>query len=202
HSPFPRSSGNGIIFAYFNRLPSGVVQDEWTLIETGPASGFDAQIKKQDGWSFANNFTLPNQEWFGDHTIKVGVSYKDIELTSQDAASINPQFRFEVTPDGVAEAPYRADFLAPFNVPGQRACVVTEAKPYASYRQAGWAVNERLILNLGVRWDYEDNPAYTEFVTSQDCVDALFGDDPAIPGFQPWAGRLLPSGVDARDFVS
>ena len=202
NSPFPRSIGNGIIFAYFNRLPSGVVQDEWTLIETGPGSGFDAQIKKQDGWSFANNFTLPSLEWLGEHTIKVGVSYKDIELTSQDAGSINPQFRFEVTPDGVAEAPYRVDFLAPFNVPGQRATVVTDAKQYAFYVQDDWAVNEHLILNLGVRWDYEDNPAYTDFVTSQDFVDALFGDDPAIPGFQPWADRLLPSGVDANDFVS
>lgn len=127
-NPFPRSIGNGIIFAYFNRLPSGVVQDEWTLIETGPASGFDAQVKKQEGWSIANNLTFSSVNWHGEHTVKVGVSYKDIELTSQDAGSINPQFRFEVTPDGVAPTPYRVDFLAPFNVPGQRATVVTDAK--------------------------------------------------------------------------
>ena len=202
NNPSPRSIGNGIIFAAFNRLPSGVVQDEWTLIETGPASGFDAQVKKQDGWSFVNNLTLPSLSWLGEHTVKVGVSYKDIELTSQDAGSINPQFRFEVTEAGVAATPYRVDFLAPFDVPGQRATVVTDAKQYGFYIQDDWEVNEHLIVNLGVRWDYETNPAYTDFVTSQDFVNALFGDDPAIPGEQPWADRLLPSGVNAADFVS
>ncbi len=201
-NPFPRSIGNGIIFAYFNRLPSGVVQDEWTLIETGPASGFDAQVRKQDGWSIVNNLTFPSWDWFGEHTVKMGVSYKDIELTSQDAGSINPQFKFEVTPAGVAATPYRVDFLAPFNVPGQQATVVTDAKQYGFYIQDDWEVNEHLILNLGVRWDYEENPAYTDFVTSQAFVDALFADDPDIPGEQPWADRLLPSGLNANDFVS
>ncbi len=201
-NPFPRSIGNGIHYAFFNRLPSGMVQDEWILIQTGPAGGGDAQVRKQDGWSIRNDLTFPTLNWLGEHTVKTGVSYKDIELTAQDAGSINPQFRFEVTPSGVASTPYRVDFLAPFNVPGQRATVVTDAKQYAFYIQDDWEVNENLILNLGVRWDYEKNPAYTNFVTSQDFVDALFGDDPDIPGVQPWADRLIPSGVDANDFVS
>lgn len=200
-NPYPRSIGNGIIYAAFNRLPSGEVRDEWTLIETGPASGFDAQVRKQDGWSIANNLTLPSLSWFGEHTVKVGVSYKDIELVSQDAGSINPQFKFEVTPAGVSSVPYRVDFLAPFNVPGQEATVVTDAKQYAFYIQDDWEVNDHLIVNVGIRWDYEKNPAYTDFVTSPAFVEALFGDDPANPG-RPWADRLLPSGVNAADYVS
>lgn len=202
NNPFPRSLGNGVLYAAFNRLPSGVVQDEWNLIETGPAGGGDAQVRKQDGWGIINNFTLPGLMWLGEHTVKAGVSYKDIELTAQDAGAINPQFRYEVTPAGVAATPFRVDFLAPFAVPGQNATVVTDGKQYGFYLQDDWAVNDKLILNIGVRWDYEENPAYTDFVTSQAFVDALYADDPDIPGTQPWADRLLASGLNAADFVS
>jgi outer membrane receptor protein involved in Fe transport len=201
NNPFPRSVGNGLIYAFFNRLPDGTVQDEWNLIEAGPSSGFDAQVKKQEGWSIANNITFPGLMWLGEHTIKLGASYKDIELTSQDAGSINPQFRFEVMPAGVSPTPYRVDFLAPFNVPGQRATVVADAKQYGVFVQDDWAVNDKLIVNLGVRWDYEKNPAYTDFVTSPDFVAALYSDDPANPG-RPWADRLLPSGLNAANYIS
>jgi outer membrane receptor protein involved in Fe transport len=202
NNPFPRSIGNGIFYSAFNRLPSGVVQDEWRLIETGPAGGPDAQVRKQDGWSLIDNLTFPSLNWFGEHTVKVGVSYKDIELTSQDAGSINPQFGFEVTSSGVAATPYRVDFLAPFNVPGQVETVVSDGKQYGFYVQDDWAVNDKLIVNAGVRWDYEKNPAYTDFVTPPAFVAALLGDDPDIPGVQPWGDRLRASGLNANDFVS
>jgi outer membrane receptor protein involved in Fe transport len=202
NNPVPMSIGNGVFYSAFNRLPSGVVQDEWRLIETGPAGGADAQIRSQEGWSIANNITFSDLNWHGEHTVKLGVSYKDLELIAQDAGAINPQFGFEVTPAGVSTTPYRVDFLVPFNVPGQRATVVTDAKQYGVYIQDDWAVNDNLIVNLGVRWDYEENPAYTDFVTSPAFVNALFGDDPDLPGEQPWADRLLPSGINAADYVS
>ncbi|MGH8167276.1 MAG: TonB-dependent receptor domain-containing protein, partial [Woeseiaceae bacterium] len=201
-NPFPQGIGNGISYSTFNLRPDGSVENEWRLIETGPASGFDAQVKSQDGWSIADNVTLPALDWYGEHTVKLGVSYKGITLTAQDAGAINPQFGFEVDENGVAAQPYRVDFLAPFNVPGQRATVETDAKQYAFYIQDDWAVNDHLILNFGIRWDYEENPAYTEFVTSQAFVDALFADDPDLAGVQPWADRLLASGMNANDYVS
>jgi outer membrane receptor protein involved in Fe transport len=202
NSPVPMGLGNGIRYSRLNRLPTGVVQDEWRLIEIGPAPGGDAQIRKQDGWSIADNVTFSDLNWYGEHTVKLGVSYKDIELTAQDAGAINPQFGFEVNEAGVSPIPYRVDFLAPFNVPGQRPTVVSDAKQYGFYVQDDWAVNDHLIVNYGVRWDYEENPAYTDFVTAPGFVDALFADDPALPGVQPWADRLLPSGINAADYVS
>ena len=202
NNPFPRGIGNGIIYANLDRNPAGVSQNERTLIETGPSSGFDASQRSQDGWSIANNFTWTDLSWFGDHTIKVGAAYKDITLVAQDAGGINPQFRYEVDTDGVASTPYRVDFLAPFNVAGQRPRVVTEGEQYGFFVQDDWAVNDHLIVNLGVRYDYEKNPSYTDFVTPQNFVDALYADDPALPGTQPWANRLLPSGLDAADYIS
>jgi len=202
NNPFPTGIGNGITYTVLNRNPDGSVQDEWNLIETGPASGFDAQLRQQDGWSIADNLTFSSFDWHGEHTVKLGVSYKDIELTAQDAGGINPQFKFEVDSSGVAAQPFRVDFLALFNVPGQQVTVVTDAKQYGFYIQDDWAVNDKLILNVGIRWDYEENPAYTDFVTSQSFVDVLFADDPDLPGEQPWGDRLLASGLNAADFVS
>ena len=200
-NPFPISIGNGISYVRLNRLPDGSVSDEWTLIDTGSATGFDAKLNHQDGWSIADNLTLPSLNWYGEHTVKVGLSYKDIELTATDAVGINPQFKFEADENGVAPQPYWVRFLAPFSLPGQQATVVTDAKQYGFYIQDDWAVNDKLILNFGIRWDYEENPAYTDFVTAQNFVDELFGNDLANPG-QPWADRLLASGIDANDYVS
>ncbi len=199
-NPFPTGIGNGITYAYLNRNPDGSVANEWNLIETGPSSGFDAKAQKQKGWSIADNLTFPGLQWAGDHTVKLGVTYRDLDLTFQDAGAINPQFKFAVDENGVASQPYRVDFLSRF-LTSQSPIVVSNTKQYGFFIQDDWAVNEHLILNLGIRWDYEDNPAYTDFVTSQDFVDDLFADDPANPG-HPWADRLLASGLNANDFVS
>ena len=199
NNPTPMGIGNGIRYVVVDQVRPN---SEELIIETGPASGFDAQSKSQKGWSIADNLTFGNLTWNGDHTIKMGLSYKSIELTSQDAGAINPQFSYNVTPSGVAATPFKVNFLAPFDVPGQRATVVTDAKQYGFYIQDDWEVSDRLILNFGVRWDYETNPSYTDFVTSQDFVNALYADDPDIPGTQPWANRLLRSGLDAADYIS
>lgn len=200
-NPVPMSIGNGIIYKVIDQVNPGEESEE-TLLEAGSSSGFDAQSKTQKGWSIADNLTFSNLQWHGDHTIKLGVSYKSIELVSQDAGAINPQFTYNVTPDGVNPTPVKVNFLAPFDVPGQRTTVVSDAKQYGFYIQDDWEVNDKLTLNLGVRWDYETNPSYTDFVTSQDFVNALYADDPDLPGEQPWADRLIPSGIDPADYIS
>jgi hypothetical protein len=201
NNPAPLGIGNGVAYAQLNFSPTGVNETTWTLIETGPSSGYDAQARKQDGWSISDNFTLFDREWMGDHTVKAGVSYKDIQLTSQDAGSINPQYQYRVTPDGVASQPFRVDFLAPYNVPGQRPTVISDSKQYGVYIQDDWAIGDKLIVNLGIRWDYEENPAYTEYVTAPGFVDALNSDDPANPG-RRWGDRLLASGLNPDDYIS
>ncbi len=46
-------------------------------------------------------------------------------------------------------------------------------KQYGIYFQDDWEVNDHLIVNLGLRYDYEDSPSYTDFVTPADVVAAL-----------------------------
>lgn len=199
NDPLPMATGNGIIYNYLDYTDPNI--GEYNFLSTGPAGGASVQKRQQKGWSLQNDLTFTSFEWHGDHTIKVGVNYKDVKLTAQDAASLNPQFSYSVGADGVSAIPYRVDFYSPYATPGQEAVVSTKAKQYGFYIQDDWAVTDKLTLNIGVRWDYEDNPSYTDFVTSAGFVDALYADDPDNPG-HPWADRLLPTGINVADYIS
>ncbi|UYB52321.1 TonB-dependent receptor [Xanthomonas sp. AM6] len=201
NNPTAKTLGNGILYKYLAPRAGSTDVDEYTFLATGSAGGLTVQRKSQKGWFLQNDLTFTSFEWHGEHTIKMGVNYKDVKLTSQDAAAVNPQFSYAVDANGVAATPYRVDFVAPYTTPGQRATVESPSKQYGIYIQDDWAVTDKLLINVGVRYDYEDTPAYTDFVTSQPFVDALYGDDPENPG-HPWADRLLPSGINAADYIS
>ncbi|CTP89370.1 hypothetical protein A6R71_06400 [Xanthomonas translucens pv. arrhenatheri] len=201
NNPTPMSIGNGILYNYLSPRAGSNDVDEYSFLQTGSAGGANVQRKSQKGWFLQNDLTFTSFQWHGEHTIKMGVSYKDIKLTSQDAAALNPQFSYSVDANGVASTPYRVDFVAPYATPGQKATVESPSKQYGIYIQDDWAATDKLMINAGVRWDYEKSPAYSDFVTSQDFVNALYSDDPANPG-QPWANRLLPSGINVADYIS
>jgi hypothetical protein len=59
--------------------------------------GMSSQVKGQKGWSIEDNLTLDGIQWAGDHTIKMGAKYKQIDLYASDAAQINPQFYYTWT---------------------------------------------------------------------------------------------------------
>jgi outer membrane receptor protein involved in Fe transport len=64
---------------------------------------------------------------------------------------------------------------------------------FGLYIQDDWEVNEHLTLNLGVRWDYEKSPTYTDFVTPADVAAALRG----------WTNIQQPAaGYDIEDYIS
>ncbi len=201
NNPTPKTIGNGILYKYLAPRLNSTDVDEFALLATGSAGGLNVQRKSQKGWFLQNDLTFTSFDWYGEHTVKMGVNYKDIKLTSQDAAALNPQFSYAVNAAGVAATPYRVDFIAPYTTPGQKSTVESPSKQYGIYLQDDWAATDKLLINIGVRYDYEDTPAYTDFVTSQAFVNALYSDDPANPG-QPWANRLLPSGINVADYIS
>jgi outer membrane receptor protein involved in Fe transport len=201
NNPVPMSIGNGFNYNYLDYSASATDPREYAFISTGSAGGLNVQRRSQKGWSLQDDLTFTSFDWHGDHTIKMGVTYRDITLVSQDADAVNPQFTYSVDADGVSDTPYRVDFIAPYTTPGQRQRVESASKQYGFYIQDDWAVTDKLLLNVGVRYDYEDNPAYTDFVTSQGFVDALNADDPDNPG-QPWGNRLAKSGLNYQDYIS
>jgi len=173
-----------------------------TIITAGSADPRSTQNKSQEGPTVSDTFTFNDLEWQGDHVVKLGYKFKSIELKAADAAAQSPQFFYDVNPTGVSAQPWQVFYAS--NLPGQNGVANTHTRQYGMFAQDDWTVNDHLTLNLGVRWDYEVNPSYTNFVTSQRVLDALNSQNPyagALPG-QTYADSLAAGGVNLNDYVS
>jgi outer membrane receptor protein involved in Fe transport len=164
---------NGAVYTWFNGNDNNIL----AVDGADPRAG---QNKGQKGWAIGNNITFTDINWFGgDHTIKTGVKYKQVELTAADSVAGLPVFFYNVTPAGAATDPWKATVALP--VAGFPSTAVSEDKQLGVFAQDDWTVNDHLTLNLGVRWDIERNPSYLDNVTPQFLLDSL--------------NTVLPSGV-------
>jgi hypothetical protein len=113
----------------------------------------------QERLAFRNDTTFSGYNWFGgDHTLKIGGNVEFLDYTVKKLFVENPVFYFrQQDPDPTI--PYKARFG--FGDPDLSA----ENQQYGIYAQDDWSVNDRLILNLGLRWDYETNMFDTDYVT-------------------------------------
>ena len=195
NDPTALNFGNGAFYTYQPR------QDA-LIIDTGPASPLANQVKGQRGPGIQDDLTFNGLNWMGDHTVKMGAKFKDVKLTAQDAVDINPQFYYDVTPDGTATIPYKAFFTSP--VPGLNPVATSKNKQFGAYIQDDWAVNDKLTLNLGVRWDYESTPSYLNYVTPANVIAALNSPNPdsTAPAGQTYAQALALGGVNINDYIS
>lgn len=198
NNPLPRTYGNGYVYT----TPNG--DQDPTVIQVGGASPLSAQTKGQKGWGIEDNLTLNSFSWHGDHTVKMGVKYKAVDLEAADALDINPQYYYTLdNADFPSDIPYKAFFTKPVNGIGSLSpSVKTNAKQIGVYIQDDWQVNDHLMLNIGLRWDYEKNPAYLDFVTPQNVVDALYAQDPNGPNGQTYAQTLALGGINVEDYIS
>ncbi len=160
--------------------------------------GRDYQDKGQRGLGFQNDLTFNPFEWNGAHTIKTGIKYKLVEINAFEQQPYNPQFFYDI--NSSLTTPYRVEFGA--TLPGfPDRNVESRNKQFGIYVQDDWELTDKLLLNLGVRWDYEETPSYLDFVTPADVVAGLNAPDPEVPG-QTYAQRLALGGVDVNDYIS
>lgn len=144
----------------------------------GPGAGVGV-INRQKGWTFADDVTFSHVELAGSHSIKVGMTYSSIDLTTQNASAdlANATYSYAVTSAGVAATPWQVQF--PNLTSGfSTTQVTTRDKQIGAYIQDNWHVTDKLEINLGLRWDRETVPAYLNYVTPANVVAALNGNFP------------------------
>ncbi len=171
-------------------------------------------LARQRGFSLQDDLTLSDLRWHGEHTVKTGIKFKQVRLSSRDASTA-PLYSYYVGPGGVEADPFQVVFGA--QVDSSLSAIATSRnRQFGLYLQDDWAVDEHLLLNLGLRYDYEQTPTYTGHVTPQRFVDALNGpdlnNDPefytfsgayrgAAPG-QTYAQTLANAGIDIGNYIS
>ena len=104
-----------------------------------------------------DDLTFTEFEWLGGHAVKTGVRISQVDYTVEKYQQGNPLFRFrpEISFAFPAEALYGTGDP---NLSG-------ETTQYGVYIQDDWSVTPRLMLNLGVRWDYDTDLLGKDYVT-------------------------------------
>jgi outer membrane receptor protein involved in Fe transport len=192
NNPSAINMGNGSIYHV-----EAAGQD---VLKTGASDPRATQDKGQRGPGIQDDFTFSDLHWLGDHTVKLGAKFKKIDLTAADAQNINPQFTYNVTPAGTDALPYQALFTNP--VAGLSPTAKSSDNQFGVYIQDDWVQNEHLTWNLGMRWDYEQNKGYLDYVTPANVVAAFNAQDPNAPAGQTYAQTLANGGVNINNFIS
>jgi outer membrane receptor protein involved in Fe transport len=163
-----------------------------TILNYG--GGQDFQDKGQTGWGFQDDLTFTGIE---GHTMQMGVKYKSVEINAFEQQPYNPQYSINLTANEFAGnfttddfIPYQVRFGAPLPGVGDRNIKSTN-KQFGIYFQDDWEVNEKLTLNLGLRYDYEQTPGYEDYVTPAALVAALRG----------WT-NIQNTDYDIEDYIS
>ena len=202
NSPTANALGNGADYTW--QAAGYTHGNDQTIITVGPASPLSTQNKGQKGPAIEDQLTFSHLQWLGgEHTVKTGIKYKWVKLTAQDAENINPQFSYDVsTVAGTATIPYKAFFTNP--VPGLTPVATSSNRQLGIYLQDDWAANDKLTLNIGVRWDYEVTPSWQNYVTPAAVVAGLRGPnpDPTAPAGQTYAQALALGGINVNDYIS
>ncbi|GAA5072464.1 TonB-dependent receptor [Lysobacter panacisoli] len=177
--------------------PGFIIQNSQRGGVLNVGGGQDYQDKGQKGWGFQDDLTYTGIE---GHTLKAGFKYKDVEINAFEQQPFNAQYSINYPANVVLMGntslstfqPYQVRFGAPLPGVGDRN-IASKNKQYGIYFQDDWQVNDKLIVNLGLRYDYESTPSYEDYVTPPDLVAALRG----------WSNIHQPGvGYDIEDYIS
>jgi outer membrane receptor protein involved in Fe transport len=166
-----------------------------TLLNLGGGENF--QDKGQNGYALQDDLTFNEFEWHGAHTVKTGFKFKRVEINAFEQQPYNPQFYLDVSND--LTIPYQVVFGAA--IPGLPDRNVTSRNSqFGIYLQDDWEMTDKLLVNLGVRWDYEKTPSYLDYVTPPDVLAGLNTVDPNTG--RTYAQTIALGGVNVNDYIS
>lgn len=180
------NAANGFQYGLYSR-------DE--VFNTGGRS--DSQDIKQENLTFRNDLTFTDLEWNGLHTLKMGVKYSRQDYFVDKKFGRNPRFVFDADGrpeiNGSTEIPVMVTLGAAVDPADVTNNVI------GLYVQDDWQITDKLELNLGLRWDYEDNAVNNDWNTPQDIRDMIAALDNATYNGQPYD---LPSWFNADDYIA
>jgi hypothetical protein len=191
--------------------PTNAQNNSYEIAYTGGSP--DAQYRNQKGKTIQDDLTYTGK---ADHTIKTGVSLKvltfDMSGTSRAVDVLtelidNTSGAVTVVQTDPAISPASANF---------------KNRMFGTYVQDDWEVDKHLELNLGVRWDYEDNMLNNDYATPADRIAMLnaldsrrLTNDPTtgLPNIPPvlfpgqtvnqtYTQSLAKGGVNINDYIS
>jgi len=115
--------------------------------------------------SLRDDYTHTLAGLMGDHVLKAGVNFDYVEYDVIRPLNGNPQFTYRAT-NGWA---FPVEAVAGFGDPDIGAL----NRQLGAFIQDDWTVNQRLTLNLGVRWDYETDMVNNDWVTPDSIRSAV-----------------------------
>ncbi|WP_292045769.1 MULTISPECIES: TonB-dependent receptor [unclassified Brevundimonas] len=153
----------------------------------------DAQFLQQKSTTIRNDLTIPDLAWMGTHTIKMGAKYSMQNYFVQKDFGRNPTFTYDVDArpeiNGSREIPVAVDLgvaVPPADV---------DNNVIGLYIQDDWQITDKLELNLGIRWDYEDNAVNNDYRTP-DSIRNMLSAIQNLPGYD------FPSYFNPSDYIS
>ena len=130
----------------------------------GSAASIQEYIQKRIG--FRDDLTFTGFQWLGEHVFKGGLSFNHDTYDIDKRNDFVPQFHFAQTAN-TGNGNQNYNFQVPFELRfGSGDPFMKESNnQIGTYLQDDWSPIKRLILNAGVRWDYESNMLNTGYVT-------------------------------------
>ncbi len=141
-----------------------IYQVSGTDYAIGAGNTFQEYIQKRIG--FRDDLTFTGFQAAGEHVFKGGFSFNhDIyDITRRNSAI--PQFRYAQTADA-GNGTQTYNYATPYDLTYGTGDPQLNMRnnQFGTYLQDDWTPVPRLLLNLGVRWDYETNMLNTGYVT-------------------------------------
>lgn len=162
-----------------------------TVFSTG--GGTNNQNIRQRNWTFRNDLTFTDLEWNGSHTLKMGLKFSMQNMYVEKELGRNPQFLYDI--DGRPEINGSRDIPVQVDLGVAVAPADVDNNVFGLYVQDDWQITDKLELNLGLRWDYEDNAVNNDYSTPQSIRDML-------AAIQNLPGYNFPSYFNYQDYIT
>jgi outer membrane receptor for ferrienterochelin and colicin len=164
---------------------------EATVFSTG--GGSNNQNIRQRSWTFRDDLTFNDIDWNGLHTLKMGVKFSMQNMYVNKEFGRNPQFIYDIDARPEINGSIEIPVLVELGVAVDPADV--DNNVFGMYIQDDWQITDKLELNLGLRWDYEDNATNNDYSTPQAIRDTL-------RAIQDLPGYDFPSYFDPEDYIT